>query len=455
MEHKAERAAVHGVSTSKGETQGTKKVLVKPKDEMLGGVGAAAAWAKASRRGGEADWETWHERLGHVNFPMLQRLVKSGSIKGVKVKGPIKDEGSCPTCLECKFSKFPFEKARGGRREPLAFVHMDVVDPRCGPSLDGCHYFLTIVDDFTRAVWAYPLKNKGDVPGVVLEEWLPRAQRESGHKVKAILSDNGGEFKGAHFEGELRRRGITHFYTDPYNPQQNGVAERYNRTLQEGLKALLHRAGLPNRCWVAALRHMVAVKNRVFTTVGDKEWVPYTRWYGSAPVVDMLRAFGCMAVFHVPREKREKMDPSGRWGVHLGLAKDCKGWLIWDITTQKLTISRDVKFLEALYYKEWKRQQGSLPTTPLMVEREEEHPRPHVVQFDLSDSEVSEVTEEEDASDEEEPEQPGQQGEEQQTTAQGAAPPPARPKRAAHPPQRLKYVKRGRTVELAGGAKED
>jgi hypothetical protein len=78
-----------------------------------------------------------------------------------------------------------------------------------------------------------------------------------------------------------------------------------------------------------------------------------------------------------------------------------------------------------------------------------------VVQFDLSDSEVSEVTEEEDASDEEEPEQPGQQGEEQQTTAQGAAPPPARPKRAAHPPQRLKYVKRGRTVELAGGAKED
>ena len=186
MKPEAERAAVHGVSTSKGETQGTKKVLVKPKDEMLGGVGAAAAWAKASRRGGEADWETWHERLGHVNFPMLQRLVKSGSIKGVKVKGPIKDEGSCPTCLECKFSKFPFEKARGGRREPLAFVHMDVVDPRYGPSLDGCHYFLTIVDDFTRAVWAYPLKNKGDVPGVVLEEWLPRAQRESGHKVKAV-----------------------------------------------------------------------------------------------------------------------------------------------------------------------------------------------------------------------------------------------------------------------------
>ena len=126
--------------------------------------------------------------------------------------------------------------------------------------------------------------------------------------------------------------------------------------------------------------------------------------------------------------------------------------LIWDITTHKLTISRDVKFLEALYYKEWKRQQGSLPTTPLMVKREEEHPRGRVVQFDLSDSEVSEVTEEEDASDEEESEQPGQQGEEQQTTAQGAAPPPARPKRAAHPPQRLKYVKRGRTVELAGGA---
>ncbi|GJP83823.1 hypothetical protein CLOP_g13926 [Closterium sp. NIES-67] len=181
-------------------------------------------------------------------------------------------------------------------------------------------------------------QSKGEVAAAVLKEWMPRAQRECGHKVKVIRSDNGGEFIGADFEGELKRKGIQHQLTVPYNPQQNGVA---------------------------------LVKNRVLATVGDKEWIPYVKWYGSAPAVNMLRAFGCMVVFHVPKEKRGKLEASGRWGVHLGIAKDHKGWLLWDLTTQKLTVSRDVKFLESLYYKEWKQQQQKLPSTPLIVEADE------------------------------------------------------------------------------------
>ncbi|GJP66272.1 hypothetical protein CLOP_g23162 [Closterium sp. NIES-67] len=75
--------------------------------EVLAGVDASAAWAKASSRSGEADWETWHERLCHVNFPMLQKLVKDRSLKGLEVKGGVKEIGSCPTCLETKFSNSP------------------------------------------------------------------------------------------------------------------------------------------------------------------------------------------------------------------------------------------------------------------------------------------------------------------------------------------------------------
>ncbi|GJP36820.1 hypothetical protein CLOM_g21292 [Closterium sp. NIES-68] len=94
--------------------------------EVLAGVDASAAWAKASSRSGEADWETWHERLCHVNFPMLQKLVKDGSLKGLEVKGGLKEIGSCPTCLETKFSKFPFNSTTGPAKTPLALVHMDV-----------------------------------------------------------------------------------------------------------------------------------------------------------------------------------------------------------------------------------------------------------------------------------------------------------------------------------------
>ncbi|CAI7729012.1 unnamed protein product [Closterium sp. NIES-53] len=156
-----------------------------------------------------------------------------------------------------------------------------------------------------------PLKTKGEVAAAVLKEWMPRAQKESGHKVKVIRTDNRGEFIGTDFEAVLKKKGIQHQLTVPYNLQQNGVAEHFNRTLQEGARTLLGRAGLPDPFWVTALWQVALVKNRVLATVGDKQWVPYTKWYGSAPAVNMLRAYGCMVVFHVPKEKRGKLEASG------------------------------------------------------------------------------------------------------------------------------------------------
>ncbi|CAI7869928.1 unnamed protein product [Closterium sp. NIES-53] len=274
----------------------------------------------------------------------------------------------------------------GPAKAPLALVHMDVVGPTRAPSLSGSRYFLTIVDDHTRAVWVYPLKIKGEVAAAVLKEWMPRAQRESGHKVKVIRTDNGGESIGADFEAVLKKKGIQHQLTVPYNPQHNGVAEQFNRTLHEGARTLLGRAGLPDPFWVTALRQVALVKNRV---LGDKQWVPYTKWYRIATAVNMLRAYGCMVVFHVPKEKRGKLEASGRWRVHMGLAKDHKGWLIWDLTSQQLTVSRDVKFLETLYYKEWKQQQQKLPTTPLIIEDDEVQRPSRQVQISVSEEEIS------------------------------------------------------------------
>ncbi|CAI7903761.1 unnamed protein product [Closterium sp. NIES-54] len=179
----------------------------QPHGEVLADVDATAAWAKASSANGDADWETWHERLCHINIPMLQKLVKDGSLKGLEVKGAAKEIGSCPTCLETKFTKFPFSSGTGPAKAPLAHVHMDLVGPTRAPSLLGSRYFLTIVDDHTRAMWVYPLKTKGEVAVAVLKEWMPRAQRESGHKVKVIRTNNGGEFIGADFESVLKKKG--------------------------------------------------------------------------------------------------------------------------------------------------------------------------------------------------------------------------------------------------------
>ncbi|CAI7834292.1 unnamed protein product [Closterium sp. NIES-53] len=402
------------------------KKVQKPHGEVLVGVDATAAWAKASSGSGEADWETWHERLCHVNFSMLQKLVKDGSLKGLEVKGAAKEVGSCPTCLETKFTKFPFSSGTGPAKAPLALLHMDVVGPTRAPSLSGSCYFLTIVDDHTRAVWVYPLQTKGEVAAAVLKEWMPRAQRESGHKVKVNCTDNGGEFIGADFEA------------------------RFNRTLQEGACTLLGHAGLPDSFWVTALRQVALVKNRVLATVGDKQWVPFTKWYGSAPAVNMLRAYGCMVVFHVPKEKRGKLEAFRRWGVHLRLAKDHKGWLICDLTSQQLTVSRDVKFLETLYYKEWKQQQQKLPTTSLIIEADEVQRPLRQVQVTISDEEISGVTE--DGGEPEVEEQQHQQQQQQQDAPPRAQCPLDRPRRDVRPPNRLTYPSFGKPNVVRAGS---
>ncbi|CAI7806588.1 unnamed protein product [Closterium sp. NIES-54] len=281
-------------------------------------------------------------------------------------------------------------------KAPLALVHMDVVGPTRAPSLSGSRYFLTIVDNHTRAMWVYPLKTKGEVAAAVLKEWMPRAQRESGHKCPTTLS----------------------------------------RT------AWLSASTGPCK------KVLALVKNRVLATVGDKQWVPYTKWYGSAPAVNMLRAYGCMVVFHVPKEKRGKLEASGRWGVHLGLAKDHKGWLIWDLTSQQLTVSRDVKFLESLYYKEWKQQQQKLPTTPLIIEADEVQRPSRQVQVIVSEEEIFGVTE--DGGEPEVEEQ--QQQQQQQDAPQDAARPADRPRRDVRPPNRLTYPSFGKPKVVWAGS---
>ncbi|GJP77169.1 hypothetical protein CLOP_g7598 [Closterium sp. NIES-67] len=195
----------------------------------------------------------------------------------------------------------------------------------------------------------------------------------------------------------------------------------------------------------ANLLSVALVKNRVLATVGDKEWIPYIKWYGSAPAVNMLRAFGCMVVFHVPKEKRGKLEASGRWGVHLGIAKDHKGWLLWDLTTQKLTVSRDVKFLESLYYKEWKQQQQKLPSTPLIVEADEVQQPSRQVEVAVSEEEMSGVTEEGGAAEVVEQQQ-------QHESPPRVPHPPERPRRDVRPPVRLTYGGRGKPNVVQAGS---
>ncbi|CAI7882182.1 unnamed protein product, partial [Closterium sp. NIES-53] len=96
-------------------------------------------------------------------------------------------------------------------------------------------------------------------------------------------------------------------------------------------------------------------KKRALTYVGADKWVPYVEWIGRKPKVDMLRVFGCMCMALVPKHLRHnKLGAKAIWAVHLGMAQNSKGWLLWDPFTKKFLVSRDCKFMENLMYKDWK-----------------------------------------------------------------------------------------------------
>ncbi|CAI7888101.1 unnamed protein product [Closterium sp. NIES-53] len=71
----------------------------------------------------------------------------------------------------------------------------------------------------------------------------------------------------------------------------------------------------------------------------------------------MLRVWGCMGLVMVPKEQRHKLEVSAMWAVHLGMAPDSKGWLMWDPKSKRTLVSRDVKFVEDVMYKDWQQQQ--------------------------------------------------------------------------------------------------
>ncbi|CAI7782129.1 unnamed protein product [Closterium sp. NIES-54] len=203
--------------------------------------------------------------------------------------------------------------------------------------------------------WVYVLSKKSDVVETVKTDWLPMVERQQDRLVKAIRTDRGGEFVRKDFSLWLKKNGIRYSLTMPYSPAMNGIAERANRTITETARGLLIEAGLPGYFWPDAVRSACVAKNRALTHMGADKWVPYVEWIGRKPNVDMLWVFGCMCMALVPKHLRHnKLGAKAIWAVHLGMAQNSKGWLLWDPFTKKFLVSRDCKFMENLMYKDWK-----------------------------------------------------------------------------------------------------
>ncbi|CAI7861733.1 unnamed protein product [Closterium sp. NIES-54] len=161
------------------------------------------------------------------------------------------------------------------------------------------------------------------------------------------------EFRSKEMQDYLAQKGIEHHVSLPYAYQQQGVAERTNRTLMTKVRALMKQSKLPPTYWTYAMHHTVQVHNLLSTTAITGNSSPHVKWTGTKGNTSMLRVWGCMVHYRPLTSTIEKFASRARWGVHLGISHEHKAWLILDLMSKKVKNARDVIFYERLFLRQF------------------------------------------------------------------------------------------------------
>ncbi|KAI3702044.1 hypothetical protein L6452_27650 [Arctium lappa] len=195
----------------------------------------------------------WHRRMCHMNFKTMNKLVKNNLL-----------------------------------------LHMDLFGPTNVMSIGKKSYCFVIVDDYSRFTWVYFLRTKDETSGLI-KYFILRIENQTNQKVKVIRSDNGTEFKNIDLNTFCEEQGIERQYSAPRTPQQNGVAERKNRTLIEAARSLLADSKLPITFWAEAVNIACYVQNRVLV-VKPKNKTPYELLNKRKPFIGFFKPFGCPCI---------------------------------------------------------------------------------------------------------------------------------------------------------------
>jgi hypothetical protein len=179
-------------------------------------------------------------------------------------------------------------------------------------------------------------------------------ERQYGKAIKILQSDCGGEFASAKFQSYLRSEGIQWQHSVAYTPEQNGRAERKNRTIFDTARTLLLQSGLPFFLWPEAVKTAVYLRNRLpsRSTPGK---TPYEVLTGKRPNLSHLRIFGCDAYAHIPKEKRKgSLGPRSKKLIFVGYDTSAKGYRLVDPAAnyRSIVVARDVTFNEAVFRRE-------------------------------------------------------------------------------------------------------
>lgn len=251
------------------------------------------------------------------------------------------------SCVFGKHSKSPYPPDPATRAtEILALIHTDLCGSMNTPSFRGAYYFLLFIDDYSQYTHVYFLTRKSETLSQFIK-YKNIVERHTNKHILILRSDNGGEFTSKQFNNYCHESGIQRQFTNPYNPTQNGISERKNRTLVESARSMLKAANLPNSFWAEAISTACYLRN-ISHTKALNNITPYQLWTGIRPNLSHLKVFGCLAYAYIPKYKRQKLDFKTHKCIFVGYGQPngVKGYRLYDPQSGQFFYSRDVIFSE-------------------------------------------------------------------------------------------------------------
>jgi Reverse transcriptase (RNA-dependent DNA polymerase) len=187
------------------------------------------------------------------------------------------------------------------------------------------------------------LKSKSEVTEKFIE-FKNLAENQTNKRIKMIRSDNGSEYTSKKFSDLCKANGILQQFSNIYTPQQNGTAERFNRTLVEKARCLLFDANLSKHFWAEAINMATYLINK--SVINSSGNTADELFFGKKSDLSELKLFGSSVMVHTPKEKRAKWDKKSKKYVFVGYDSQKKGYRCVNKGTGTLIVSRDVKFLD-------------------------------------------------------------------------------------------------------------
>jgi transposase InsO family protein len=197
----------------------------------------------------------WHRRMGHMHFDNLLKVRKREVVREMpQITKPINN--LCKHCQQGKQTKTRFKSKEYSTTKPLEIVHTDLVGPTTTKGLKGERYFILLIDDYTRMIGFFFLKNKSEA-FENFKIYKEMVENEMDSRIKCLRSDNGGEFTSKEFMDYCNNHGIKSQFSIARTPQQNGVVERKNRTVQEMAQTMIMDSKLTYIFWTQVVHTIV------------------------------------------------------------------------------------------------------------------------------------------------------------------------------------------------------